>query len=68
MHLSFRTTQDTPHAKSSRPNPPSDKRLLMTMRTFGSRALALLASCALVASMTPVAAFAGGSEDDAQQQ
>ena len=68
MHLSFRTTQDTPHAKSSRPNPPSDKRLLMTMRTFGSRALALLASCALVASMTPIAAFAGGSEGDAQQQ
>lgn len=69
MHLSFRTTQDTPHAKSSRPNPPpSDKRLLMTMRTFGRRALALLASCALVASMTPVAAFAGGSEGDAQQQ
>ena len=67
-HLPFRTTQDTPHAKSSRPNPPSGKRLLMTMRTFGNRALALLASCALVASMTPAAAFAGGSEDDAQQQ
>lgn len=68
MRPSFRTAQVKSHECGKRSSSYAGRRVLATPHAFGKRALAMLASCALVMSMTPAAAFAEASEGDAQQQ